>query len=158
MCIEREHRRPRAGLVLCAVASLLSVAVGCRLTSADEVQRTPNIVRGSGGSGGRDLAESQDGVPDEPGPADAPAIPDVALPSAADRYDAVLDLGGIDSPSEIDGIASALDSTDAGDTRAVCIEEDSGVCDDSDGDPQDRISTEAGRTGQDEEDRIRASP
>jgi hypothetical protein len=157
MCIEREHRRLRAGTVLCAVASLLSIAVGCRLTSADEVQRTPNIVRGSGGSGGRDLAEYRDGLPDEPGPSDAPALPDVALPSAVDRYDAVLDLGGIDSPSEIDGIASALDSIDAADTAAPCPEEDSGVCDDLDRDAHDRITTEVDQTGRDD-DRVSVSP
>ena len=120
MCTQSEHRRLPVGTVLCAVGWLLSLALGCELTQADEVDRTPTIGRGSGGSGGHD----------------APVFADVALPSQSDRYDAVLDLGGTESRAAIDGTTSLIDSIQTADASQACIEEGLAFCDDFGGGAQ----------------------
>jgi hypothetical protein len=70
-------------------ASMATAA--CQMVSGDEVPRTPPLVRGSGGSGGRDVATPDELVAELP---DAPATED-ASPCALEPSDcdAGLDTG-----------------------------------------------------------------
>jgi hypothetical protein len=125
---ERKHRRPRAATVLCTVGWLLPLALGCRLTDPDEVDRRPNVVRGSDG---RESREPQTVVPEAPDSgADAPALPDVALPS--DRFDVAPDSAAADVAGGIDRGAAIIDAGDAADPIPQCTEEGEPSCDDFD--------------------------
>ena len=123
---ERKHRRPRAATVLCTVGWLLPLALGCRLTDPDEVDRRPNVVRGSDG---REAREPQTVVPEGPDSgADAPALPDLALPS--DRFDVAPD--SADAARGIDRGAAIIDAGDVANPIPQCSEEGEPSCDDLD--------------------------
>ncbi len=88
--------------LLRAACLALPLVMGCQMVSGDEVPRTPPLLRGTGGSAGRDVA-----VPDEP-LADRPAAPgayDASPPAeVSPSYD-----GGIDAATE--GEACARDAS-----------------------------------------------
>lgn len=78
--------------ILRALCLGLPLAMACQMTSGDEVPRSPPLVHGSGGSGGRDVA-----MPDEPIP-DSPAVPDstedaLATDQPTRAYDSGIDTG-----------------------------------------------------------------
>lgn len=69
----------------------VSMATACQMVSGDEVPRTPPLVRGSGGSGGRDVATPDEPVEELP---DVPAAEDASTGDLAPSdYDAGLDTG-----------------------------------------------------------------
>jgi hypothetical protein len=129
MRIPSEHLRRPVRTALCAVGWLLPFALGCQLTSADEVDRTPSIARGTGGSDGHDVGTVSDASSD--GPADVPSHNDstTAEVGAADRY-VVRDLAVIDARAAIDTAASAIDASQVADTSMTCDDEESPSCGD----------------------------
>jgi hypothetical protein len=113
---------------------LLALAVGCQLTSADEVVRSPSVGRGNGGSSGRDVAaedqEHEDCAPLELGRPDVASFLDVAWSSS--RYDAALDRSSLDAQAVIDGIGVVLDTAGSAETISQCNDDAQSVCDDFD--------------------------
>lgn len=76
--------------------------MACQMVNGDEVPRTPTLLRGTGGSAGRDVA-----IPDEP-VADGPAAPDADGAYMPDEVSPGYD-GGIDAT--IEGEACARDAS-----------------------------------------------
>jgi len=117
---------------LCAVGLLLPFAVSCQWTSADQVDRTPNLARGSGGSSGHDVGLLGDAGSD--GPADGPTrYNDSAIVEAAatDRYEVGRDVAVIDSRATMDGGASTIDLGQGTDEGLTCVDGESAFCDES---------------------------
>jgi hypothetical protein len=85
--MSRESRQQRSLLRLAFLA--LPFVMACQMVSGDEVPRMPPLVRGSGGSGGRDVAVADEPVADVP----APPSSDDTLPldQATTRADAGID-------------------------------------------------------------------
>jgi hypothetical protein len=103
---QREHRRPRATTVFCTVGWLLPLALGCRLTDADEVDRTPNAVRSGGGTDGGEHKTMGYDAPEAR--ADAPAFPEVGPPRY--RPDVAPERSRGDATRGIDGGAAIIDA------------------------------------------------
>ncbi len=93
-----ESRQHRTILRLAFLA--LPFVLACQMVSGDEVPRTPPLVRGSGGSGGRDVPTTDEAV------ADVPAVSNGgdtrSVDQTTNRYDAGVDAEANDGPCGLD--------------------------------------------------------
>ena len=127
MCSQQPQRNPPCKAPFWAVSVLLTFAVACQLTSADEVTRPPATGHGSGGSSGRDLGPAdgpnRDSLGVEIGRRDVPDSTDAALASV--RNDAAIDRASPDGRLQIDGNTWPLDSRSDDEVEKSCGEDDS---------------------------------
>lgn len=117
MSNQRTPPTPRCTATFWALSLVLPLAVGCQLTSADEVSRP--ATRGSGGSGGTDTAslnQRTENTPDADEARQDGAFPvDLALAT-----DGGSDRAGTSDVPRVDGIGSRIDSGAAGEAGPPC--------------------------------------